>query len=376
MNYCSRCGSTIPPGSLNCPRCGMRQRSTGAGINNIFTALMRERTPGVIMEFSLWCTVCVVVLMSLIATIVGHGNITWILLLIFSIGLGVLMAFRLKPISMLYSVGVFNLLILIVHYACFAKSKTYMGYDGSYYNLDYSTAGYSPLNITLFIIAIVLSVALLVCGFVYNFTRVKIENLLTIMELTTCGITLLLSILMYAAPGLGTGMSAVGINYYNSALRFFLNYRGYWIGTVSYWCILIVVMLHYIFFFWGAMGTGARRIIEIGKRTYQTPPARSGYGSLRGVCGIYAGREIPLNGGTITIGSSSEVQIRIHDHSVSRRHCAIRFNRVSGLYEVQDISTNGVFLNNGTRLQKGVFNPVARGSIICIGSQSQQFRLM
>lgn len=70
-------------------------------INNIFTALAREKTPGAIMEFVLWCAVCFVVLMSLIALAVGNGHVVWILMMLFSVGLAVLMAFRLKAIAML-----------------------------------------------------------------------------------------------------------------------------------------------------------------------------------------------------------------------------------------------------------------------------------
>lgn len=374
MNYCMRCGTPIQPGYSLCPNCSAGHRRGGTGIDNIFTAIARERSPGVIREFTLWCIVCFIALMALIASIIGQGNITWILLLVFSVGLGVLMAFRLKPIAMLYSIGVFNLLLPIIHYACFAKSISYFGLNGYVYSYGYSSVEYSPLNIALFTIVLIISLALVICGFVFNFTRVRMENLLTIGVIVDCGLTIVLEILMYAAPSFGTGMSDAGISYYNSYLQSFVNYRGYWMGTISLWCMFIVVMLFYIFFFWGAMGSNPRKIRDMGKSGpgYVT----RGYGSLRGICGIYAGKEIPLNGRVLTIGSGSEVQLRIPDAYVSKRHCAIRYNGVNGLYEIQDISTNGVFLGTGVRLRKGVYTAVAKGSIICIGSQAQQFRLM
>ena len=62
-------------------------------IDNIFTALVRKKTTGAILEFVLWCAGCFTSLMAIVAFAFGKGNITWILLMFFSIGLGVLMAF-------------------------------------------------------------------------------------------------------------------------------------------------------------------------------------------------------------------------------------------------------------------------------------------
>lgn len=65
-------------------------------MDNIFTALVRRRTTGVVMEFVLWCIVCFAALLSLIALAMGAGNFVWILLLLTAAGLGVIMAFRLE----------------------------------------------------------------------------------------------------------------------------------------------------------------------------------------------------------------------------------------------------------------------------------------
>ena len=51
-------------------------------MDNIFTALVRRRTTGVVMEFVLWCIVCFAALLSLIALAMGAGNFVWILLLL------------------------------------------------------------------------------------------------------------------------------------------------------------------------------------------------------------------------------------------------------------------------------------------------------
>ena len=91
-------------------------------MDNIFTALVRRRTTGVVMEFVLWCIVCFAALLSLIALAMGAGNFVWILLLLTAAGLGVIMAFRLREVALLYSVCVFNAILFLIHYLVFSVS--------------------------------------------------------------------------------------------------------------------------------------------------------------------------------------------------------------------------------------------------------------
>ena len=127
-------------------------------IDNIFTALTHEKTTGAILEFILWCTVCSAALLSLIALAMGGGEITWILLMLFSVGLAVLMAFRLKAIALLYSVGVFYLLAFFIHYFRFSFGYSY-------------GASHSPINILLFVLTLMLSLAIVICAFIHFFSN-------------------------------------------------------------------------------------------------------------------------------------------------------------------------------------------------------------
>lgn len=375
--FCRNCGKEIPNGSNVCSYCGKPINNNNIGINgysgqmgygmlsvhkkidNIFSALMYERTTGVIIEFSLWCTVCFVALLSLIAAIMGAGNITWIMLMLFSIGMGELMAFRLKPIAMLYAVSVFHLITFIIHFACFAKTGS---------SIFYADASYSALNIVLFILLLLLALAIVICGFIHFFSRFHLGNVLTIMVLTDSSLILILQILMYAVSHFGEDANEL-----NEWLRGYMNYRGYWVGTITFWVMITVVALLYSFFFWGCIDSRKGKIINLSSPVLRQVDVAPG---IRGISGEYLGQVIFLQGRTITIGSAQGMTVLIQDSHVSGRHCAIRFNPATGFYEIFDDSTNGVFLNTGMRLQKGVFNSVQRGSVIWIGSNAQQFQLL
>lgn len=369
--FCNNCGNQIPDGSQVCGYCGQNQ-GMGYGnpyqpggypmspprrrIDNIFTALMYQRTPGVIMEFTLWCTVCFVVILSLVAAVLGEANITWILLMIFSIGLAVLQAFRLKPITMLYSTCVFHLIIFIVHYACFAKTDSFIG-----------DASYSALNIILFILLLLLAAAIVTCSSIHFFSRINLSKLLCILVLVYSGLVFILQIMMYALSHLGREASAI-----NEYVRRYLDYEGYWIGTISFWLIYSVIAVLYVFFFLGFIDNTKDKIWVNSGASHSF----GGNPGLRGISGMYAGQVMYLQGKTVTIGSGSGVMLMIQDKRVSSQHCAVRFNSASGYYEVYDNSTNGVFIKNGNRLPKGKFTFVQRGSILCIGCMEQQFQLM
>ena len=332
-------------------------------IDNIFSALIYEKTPGAIMEFSLWCAVCVVVLMALIAAITGGGNVAWIFLMLFSAGMAVLMAFRLKPIVLLYGAGTMNLLMFVIVIVCF-----------TFWSKDTSMIKYNIFNTLLIIALVILGIVLTVFAFIQFFTRNDFSSVLTILVIVHSSLTMFLNILMYACPFTGEYASDA-----NSYARTTLNGRGYWIGILGYWMMLIVVGLYYGFFFWGCIDSRKAKIVNVyGAAAQQRPQQMPNTGfvpAIRGISGTYAGQMIQLQGSEVTIGSQ-QCHLVIHDPYVSARHCAVRFNTATGYYEVIDYSKNGVYLNNGNRLQPGVYNSLQRGSVIWLGSQNQQFQLM
>ena len=356
--FCKYCGSQIPDNSRMCPACGRALGQSGQGygngyqhqqmgygavpakrIDNIFSALVHEKTAGAIMEFVLWCTVCLVVLLSIIATACSGGNATWIMLMLFSIGMAVIMAFRLKPIAMLYSAGVFQLIVGIIHFVAF------------------SGAGFTTISILLFIFVLLGTIGLVVMSILQFFTRFRFGTICTILSISVSGISMILHICMYAVPKWG------------EFTKYAMNENSYWLGTISLWLIYAVSSVLFALFFWGCIDSRKDKIINVGGGV-------SSGGSIRCLTGMYQGRVFPLNGGVLSIGSQAGVNIALSDPMVSPRHCMIRFNPMNGFYEIYDDSNTGVFLNDGTRLQKGVYNAVQRGKVICIGSAAQQFQLM
>lgn len=372
--FCGNCGKQIADYSQSCPYCGNVIRTGGGGmagngmqsgqygsmgglkkpIDNIFSAFMNERTPGVIMEFSLWCGVCLVAIMSLVAAILSSTKAVWIMLMLFALCLGLMMAFRLKRVSMLCSVIFFQLIIAVIHFGSFA--------------IGYSSIPFSWINILLFICGLLGAIATVVCSSIQFFSRNDLGFVPVIIVVSVSAVLLLLEILLYAAPCVGTDAS-----YANDFLRMELNSRGYWLGTVTLWIMYLINSLYYWFYFKGMIENTA----NLGNLVQNYGIAgTSAAAAIRCVKGIYAGQTFYLQGQTFTIGSQSGVNLLIQDPYVSRQHCAIRFNKGTGFYEVYDNSSNGVFLLNGGPLQKGVYHSVCSGSIICIGSAAQQFQLM
>lgn len=102
-------------------------------------------------------------------------------------------------------------------------------------------------------------------------------------------------------------------------------------------------------------------------------------GSVSGMSGMYAGQTLPLAGGDeMVIGRDNTMCNLIVDQNaekVSRRHCGIVYNPSAGNYTVTDYSTNGTFVDGGSRLVANMPTSLARGTIIALGNRSNRFRL-
>jgi len=100
---------------------------------------------------------------------------------------------------------------------------------------------------------------------------------------------------------------------------------------------------------------------------------------LRGVSGAYAGKEFPVAGEPITLGRDphfSQIVFDAQDSVVSKRHCIVRVDRVSGGMLVEDCgSTNGTFLENGERLRAGEPRLVRPYGSFYLGDRRHSFQV-
>ncbi|MDR1017549.1 MAG: DUF805 domain-containing protein [Lachnospiraceae bacterium] len=103
-------------------------------------------------------------------------------------------------------------------------------------------------------------------------------------------------------------------------------------------------------------------------------------GSIKGITGMYTGATFPMaDNEAIVIGRDSAVaHIVISEHSekISREHVRIVFDPRSNQYTVIDRSSNGTYLDNGTRLLSNQVTKLPRGSVIYLARRDNTFRLM
>jgi len=75
---------------------------------------------------------------------------------------------------------------------------------------------------------------------------------------------------------------------------------------------------------------------------------------LKGISGLYAGSKFALNTGPVTIGRDQSVARVVYPQDyeqISRRHLTIHFDPAAENFLIEDSSSNGTYLSNGSRLQ-------------------------
>ena len=100
-------------------------------------------------------------------------------------------------------------------------------------------------------------------------------------------------------------------------------------------------------------------------------------GVLIGIQGTYEGARIPLKDGKpVCIGRDPKIcSIVIKGENISRKHCTVTYNAGNSSYSVTDLSVNGVYDKNGSRLEEGKVNILTSGNEIHIGASEEIFRL-
>lgn len=376
--FCSNCGNNIPNGSNVCPYCGKPAGNVGgapypgqrARIDNIFSALIYERTPGAIWEFSLWCTVCVCVILSLAASVAVSAwmkeytvffRLIWLSVMFFEIGAGILMAFRLKTIMLFASSAAVQCLIPILLFAAYA---------GAYKEVDDTVPA---AMIVLFVLLLLAAIGLVTCASIQFFSKIEIGKITAILDVVVAGLTLFFII--------GIGASS------NFVSSWVISKSGFGLGITSLIGFNAVMAVFYMLFFFGCIDSRKNKILGSGGSFngggfHGSPGGSPAFTpGVQCIRGQYQGQVMYLQGKELMFGSQAgAVNIVITNQYVSHRHCSVRYNPHMGMYEVLDLSANGIYIagQNGStkKLPAGSYVPCPRGSVISLGSMEQQFRLL
>lgn len=99
--------------------------------------------------------------------------------------------------------------------------------------------------------------------------------------------------------------------------------------------------------------------------------------ALVGLTGIFKGAVIPVARGEVLIigRDASQCNLVIEAQEISRKHCAVSFDEMTGQYKVTDYSSNGTFINSERRVMKNQPQFVQRGDVISVGGSQNSFRL-
>ena len=101
--------------------------------------------------------------------------------------------------------------------------------------------------------------------------------------------------------------------------------------------------------------------------------------SISGLSGMYAGQTLPVAANDeMIIGRDNAFCNLIVDQNadkVSRKHCGIVYDSSRKVYQVTDYSTNGTFVDGGSRLIANMPTTLQSGTVIALGSRENRFRL-
>ena len=97
------------------------------------------------------------------------------------------------------------------------------------------------------------------------------------------------------------------------------DYSGYWLGTVSFWILLAVIDLYYLFFGLGLIDHQQNKILKK-TRGFQNPRSSVTSAGIQGIRGVCTGQTIYLNNRELVIGADkrSGADLVVPDAYVSK----------------------------------------------------------
>lgn len=125
-------------------------------------------------------------------------------------------------------------------------------------------------------------------------------------------------------------------------------------------------------------GGGNDNDVEADSRTIAPKPSQR-KAVIIGRSGKYADAHFDVTDGKEVIFGRAAAECNIifdqYATDISRKHCSIRFDTLSGQYVIVDYSSNGTFLEDGTRLEKNKENVYPKGTVIFLGNRKNTFEL-
>lgn len=107
------------------------------------------------------------------------------------------------------------------------------------------------------------------------------------------------------------------------------------------------------------------------------PSAQFARPTVYGLTGEYSGRSIPVDDRGITMGRDSaycQVSFSGNSQGISRRHCTVSFNRMTGTFLLTDVgSTYGTFLESGMKVIQGQAVTLRPGERFYLADRNNMF---
>ena len=94
-------------------------------------------------------------------------------------------------------------------------------------------------------------------------------------------------------------------------------------------------------------------------------------GGIIGLTGEYAGARIPVGKTPVVIGrDQNSSNVILQDNRISRQHCSVVYDASRKIYIVRDFSSNGTFLEDGSRLKPNQVNELPSGTQVRVGEKN------
>lgn len=123
------------------------------------------------------------------------------------------------------------------------------------------------------------------------------------------------------------------------------------------------------------IGVGTFAFLKLYKKKSETK-VNIGIGKLVGISGAFVGKSLSFGNRPIFIGRDPSVCHLVfekEEKGISRTHCSVRYDSNSKCFFLEDLSSYGTFLANGTHLTKGMQHILKPGERFYLADRKNMF---